>query len=63
MLNQSDSYDEADVADDCEQDEEYKKRFYFEEPSVGNYKEYEGSSSESDYEEVEENLTQPEDSL
>ena len=63
LLNQSESYDDADTADDCEQDEEYKKRFYYEEPAVGNDKEYEGSSSESDYEEVEENLTQYEDSL
>ena len=58
FLNQSESYDEADAADDCEQDEEFKKRFYYEEPEVGNY-----SSSESDYEEVEGNLTQSEDSF
>ena len=58
LLNQSESYDEADAADDCEQDEEFKKRFYYEEPEVGNY-----SSSESDYEEVEGNLTQSEDSF
>ena len=58
LLNQSESYDEADAADDCEQDEEFKKRFFYEEPQVGNY-----SSSESDYEEVEENLTQSEDSF
>ena len=58
LLNQSESYDEADAADNCEQDEEFKKRFYYEEPEVGNY-----SSSESDYEEVEENQTQSEDSF
>ena len=55
LLNQSESHDEAD---DCEQDEEFKKRFYYEEPEVGNH-----SSCESDYEEVEENLTQSEDSF
>ena len=46
LLIQSESYDDADTADDCEQDEEYKKRFYYEEPEVENDKEYEGSSSE-----------------
>jgi hypothetical protein len=56
LLNQSDSYDDAEVADDCEKDEEYKKRFYYEEPGVGTDKEYGDSSSESDYEEVEESL-------